>query len=160
MMHNIPRHFTASAVVVHRNHILLVHHKRIGAWLPPGGHIEPAEMPHQAAERETYEETGVVVEVVSVGLPDTSDSNAFFLPAPLCVHAVKAVEKGTEYYHIDLAFLCNPVALVDSTDPVLDGELPIINHSSEVKSARWVSLDRLDQFLLAKNVAELVAMLV
>lgn len=108
-VHNIPRHFTASAVVIANRHILLVHHRRIGAWLPPGGHIEADEMPHQAAERETLEETGVRVQAVSHRLPQTGDSDAFFLPAPLCMHSVKAVEKGVDYYHIDLAYLCEPL---------------------------------------------------
>src|ERR1700728_4814961 len=53
------KHFTASAVVMEQSHILLVHHRRIGAWLPPGGHIEENELPHQAAIRETKEETGI-----------------------------------------------------------------------------------------------------
>lgn len=34
----------------------------MGIWLNPGGHIESGELPHEAAEREFYEETGVFVE--------------------------------------------------------------------------------------------------
>jgi 8-oxo-dGTP pyrophosphatase MutT (NUDIX family) len=150
-LHNIPRHFTASAVVLADNHILLVHHRRIGAWLPPGGHIEPDEMPHEAAQRETLEETGVEIEVVSVPLPLTGDSDAFILPSPLCIHSVKAVEKGVAYYHIDFAFLCR---LKDS--PV---ELPKVAHSDEeVFSARWFALDSYKEVPLAKNVLEVVAL--
>src|SRR5271163_771914 len=106
----IPQHFTASAVVIHGGHILLVHHKRIGAWLPPGGHIEPFEMPHEAAAREVLEETGVAVEVTAPPVPPTAGHNAFFLPQPLCIQAVSAVENGEELYHLDLAYLCRPVA--------------------------------------------------
>ncbi len=149
-LHNIPRHYTASAVVIAHNHILLVHHRRIGAWLPPGGHIEPDEMPHQAAQRETLEETGVEIEVVSVPLPSTGDSDAFFLPSPLCIHSVKAVEKGVDFYHIDFAFLCKP------KDSAV--ELPIVAYSQEVFSARWFALDKFKEVPLAKNVLEVVAL--
>ena len=33
-------------------------------WLPPGGHIEPNELPDEAAVREVFEETGVRCELV------------------------------------------------------------------------------------------------
>ena len=39
--------------------MLLIHHKGLGKWLPPGGHIEENEVPHEAAIREVYEETGI-----------------------------------------------------------------------------------------------------
>ena len=41
------RHFTASAVVFDDTleHVLLVHHNKIGLWLYPGGHIDPDEDP-------------------------------------------------------------------------------------------------------------------
>jgi 8-oxo-dGTP diphosphatase len=39
--------------------ILLIHHRRLGAWLPVGGEIEPGETPLEAARRELFEETGL-----------------------------------------------------------------------------------------------------
>jgi 8-oxo-dGTP pyrophosphatase MutT (NUDIX family) len=56
--------FTASGCLIHRQKVLLILHKKLGLWLNPGGHLEPGELPHQAAEREFYEETGVFVEAV------------------------------------------------------------------------------------------------
>ena len=58
------RHFTATAFVIHYNGVALHWHKKIDAWLPPGGHIEPNEDPVQAVLREVYEETGLHVSVV------------------------------------------------------------------------------------------------
>jgi 8-oxo-dGTP pyrophosphatase MutT (NUDIX family) len=144
---NIPRHFTASAVIISQNHILLVHHRRIGAWLPPGGHIEPDELPHHCAERETMEETGVAIDIVSPSLPFTGDPEAFLLPTPLCIHGVKATEKGVDYYHIDFVFLGRPKQL---------DALPYFDHTDDVYEARWFSLDNLHQVPLAKNVIEVV----
>ena len=39
-----PIHVTGSAIVVtpDRTHVLLHRHKRLGIWVQPGGHIEPA----------------------------------------------------------------------------------------------------------------------
>lgn len=62
-LHDSPKScFTAAGCLIVDKKVLLVHHKKLGLWLNPGGHIEPDELPHQAAEREFYEETGIVVE--------------------------------------------------------------------------------------------------
>ena len=146
--HRIPQHFTASGVVIRHGHILLVHHKRIGAWLPPGGHIEEFEMPHEAAVREVFEETGVAVEVIAEPVPETGDADAFFLRSPLCLHGVRAVERGQDFYHLDLAYLCCPADQI----PLL----PPVTTSPEVVEARWIKLSELTKWPLAKNVAETV----
>jgi len=147
---DLPWHLTASAVVLAFDRILLVHHKRIGAWLPPGGHLLGCELPHQAAIRETLEETGVAVRALSLGaMPDTGDAEAFFLPQPLCLQTVRARESGNDLYHLDIAYLCVP-------EP--GGELPPLIQTDEVHGARWIELSALPQTLLAKNVAEIVAL--
>lgn len=40
--------------------ILLIHHKKLGLWLPVGGKLEVAETPLEAASREVFEETGLI----------------------------------------------------------------------------------------------------
>ncbi len=40
--------------------MLLVEHKRLQKWLPVGGEVEQGETPLQAAERELFEETGLL----------------------------------------------------------------------------------------------------
>lgn len=155
-----------------QSHILLVHHRRIGAWLPPGGHIEEYELPHTTAIRETKEETGIDIAVLNLDrigqslggmraentgrltAPPTRNENAFFLPTPLCVHAVKAREGDSDYYHIDLAYLCRP-AISQETKST---SLPDIIISEEVHEARWVELSALSCLPLANNVVEIVAL--
>lgn len=38
--------------------VLVIHHHRLGTWLPIGGEMEPGETPLEAAVRELREETG------------------------------------------------------------------------------------------------------
>jgi 8-oxo-dGTP pyrophosphatase MutT (NUDIX family) len=144
-------------VVIEQSHILLVHHRRIGAWLPPGGHIEEHELPHETAVRETKEETGIDICLVGADCiqPFPIDNeNAFFLPTPLCIHAVKAHERKVDYYHIDLAYLCCPIVSADDKG----ASLPKIIADKEVYEARWVDLQNLSKLPLAKNVVEIVAL--
>ena len=46
-----PGHFTASGFVIHPagDRVLLIHHAKIGAWLQPGGHIDPGDLSPLAA---------------------------------------------------------------------------------------------------------------
>ena len=46
--------------------ILLVNHADTDLWVAPGGAIEPGETPADAAVRETWEETGLLVELVRI----------------------------------------------------------------------------------------------
>ncbi len=55
----LTRDFTVAVFVVHRDRVLLHFHQKLQRWLPPGGHIEPNELPDEAALREVMEETGV-----------------------------------------------------------------------------------------------------
>jgi 8-oxo-dGTP diphosphatase len=39
--------------------VLVIHHRRLGTWLPVGGELEAGETPLEAARRELREETGL-----------------------------------------------------------------------------------------------------
>jgi 8-oxo-dGTP pyrophosphatase MutT (NUDIX family) len=148
----IPQHFTASGVVLYKDHVLLVHHRRLGAWLPPGGHIEEGELPPDAACREVLEETGLPVRILSSFVPDTGDDESFIMDQPLCLHNVCAFEGGQNVYHMDIAYLMEP------KNPPEKGELPQLSHNAEVKGAEWVHVERLKELTVAKNVHEVVAL--
>lgn len=152
----LPAHFTASAVLIERNHILLVHHKRIGAWLPPGGHLEldQGEQPHATALREITEETGLVCTLANTAPMQALDDIAYIMPAPLCVHRVLALEKGQSVVHFDLAYMCR---LDARFYPRLSDELPAPTAAlDEVHNARWVALDEIETLPLARNVTEIL----
>lgn len=46
-------------VINDKNQVLILKHKKVGTWAPPGGHVEENELIHQAAIRECQEETGI-----------------------------------------------------------------------------------------------------
>jgi 8-oxo-dGTP diphosphatase len=56
---NPRRAFSVAVFARHDGRCLLVHHKRLGTWLPVGGEIEAGETPLEAARRELFEETGL-----------------------------------------------------------------------------------------------------
>jgi 8-oxo-dGTP pyrophosphatase MutT (NUDIX family) len=61
------RHLTVSGFVVHQGRTALHWHRKVGLWLPAGGHIEANEDPVQAVLREVEEEFAVQAEVLSLG---------------------------------------------------------------------------------------------
>jgi 8-oxo-dGTP pyrophosphatase MutT (NUDIX family) len=56
----------AAAAVMDGDRLLLTRRTDNGEWCLPGGAIEAGERPAEAAERETYEETGLVVRVTGL----------------------------------------------------------------------------------------------
>jgi len=84
-----PGHITGSALVVDPSMTmtLLVHHRKLGKWLQPGGHCEAGETALQAAMREALEETGVravpyapdqIFDIDIHSIPDRPDTLAHF----------------------------------------------------------------------------------
>lgn len=78
---------TASGFLIYQDKVLLVKHKKLNMWLGPGGHIEDDELPHQAAEREFLEETGLQVKVYSPfkSSLDTLKVDQIFHPLPIII---------------------------------------------------------------------------
>lgn len=103
------RQFTASILLVTKSRpkkICLVHHKKLGVWLQPGGHIEPFETPMNAAIRECREETGI--DISSHLVPgERVDEYAYPLPVPTFILEEKIPPHGDqpEHFHIDLLFV-------------------------------------------------------
>jgi 8-oxo-dGTP pyrophosphatase MutT (NUDIX family) len=117
----VKKHFTATAFVVRDGATLLHWHRRLGQWMPPGGHIEPDEEPVEAVLREVREETGLACEVVSTSayLPFAYPDQ---LPAPHTILLEDIPGPGEPHKHIDLIYFVRPLkeaehATVD--DPTL-----------------------------------------
>jgi 8-oxo-dGTP pyrophosphatase MutT (NUDIX family) len=116
--HTEPGHFTASAFVLcpERRRVLLIRHPKLGRWLQPGGHIEPADGDlAAAARREVGEETGVVIEGPSGGIFDVD------------IHDIPASAKAAAHQHFDVRY-----AFIAGSDR--------LEASPEALGARWVEL--------------------
>jgi 8-oxo-dGTP pyrophosphatase MutT (NUDIX family) len=114
--HADPVHLMGSAIVMDAHGRVLLHrHKRLGRWLQPGGHLDPGELPAEAARRETREETGLVARHL-----DASPR-----PLHLDVH-----EGGRGHVHLDVRYLL-----------VADGDLPFAPADGESAELAWLSAD-------------------
>ncbi|GAB6878545.1 NUDIX hydrolase [Halorubrum gandharaense] len=97
------RHFTATTYVVHDGATALHEHTRLGIHLPPGGHVDRDELPHEAALREVREETGLDAELVAAE-SDVTGPNTRGLPEPahLLLHDINVHPDGSVgHQHID-----------------------------------------------------------
>ena len=60
---NFNRTLTSTVYIVNNNRVLLHIHKKYKTLFLVGGHIEANELPHEAALREAYEESGLYVKL-------------------------------------------------------------------------------------------------
>jgi 8-oxo-dGTP pyrophosphatase MutT (NUDIX family) len=119
------RHFVATVYVVHEGATLLHDHEKLGMWLPPGGHVDRDELPHEAALRETREETGLDVTLLTE--PDGPESDTVEpLPEPqqLLLEDIDTHAGRVAHQHIDSIFYGEAETRELSPAP---GEAPVEN---------------------------------
>ncbi|MDQ3702092.1 MAG: NUDIX domain-containing protein [Chloroflexota bacterium] len=119
------REFTVAVFVVHQGAVLLHWHRRLQRWLPPGGHVDPGELPDEAAVRETREETGLAVELLDApgGAPALGRASETPLESPRRLTrplGIQLEDIAPGHQHIDLIYVAQPAP---SANPV-SGDQP------------------------------------
>lgn len=102
------KHFCASVWITTTSKprkILLLHHKKLGRWLQPGGHIEKFENPVAAAIREVQEETGIDISFLTNEIK-IIDGEGSFLPIPKFImeQTIPAHADQPQHYHLDIQY--------------------------------------------------------
>ena len=104
MTKSVTRDFTATTFVVWEGGVLLHKHKKLGHWFPPGGHIEPDELPDEAAVREVLEESGVRVALLGERALPVHEPRQLIRPRGV---QLETIAPGHE--HIDLIYFGRPL---------------------------------------------------
>jgi 8-oxo-dGTP pyrophosphatase MutT (NUDIX family) len=126
---NMLGHITTSAAVlsVDRKRILLIDHRILNLWMPPGGHYENdgADTLWESAAREVAEETGVSTLVQEEWCLD------HLAPFDIDTHRVPAnPAKGEgEHQHHDFRFLA-----------IAPEESELVPQLAEVRDAKWAPI--------------------
>ena len=111
------RHFTATAFVIDsQKRVLLLWHRRLKRWMPPGGHVNEDETPEDAAKRECKEETNLDVEIVGDVHDDLFRENPdegrmLKKPIALLLENIPACPERNEgaHQHMDFLYLARPL---------------------------------------------------
>jgi 8-oxo-dGTP pyrophosphatase MutT (NUDIX family) len=113
------RHFTATVYVVNDGATALHEHDRLGIRIPPGGHVDRDELPHEAGKREVREETGLEPTLLG-DAPDLPAPDGQALPTPryqVCYDINVHGDGAVGHQHIDhLYFATVPSRDIDPAD--------------------------------------------
>jgi len=131
----LTRDFVSTVYIVKDSKILLVFHKRLNMWLPPGGHIDDNELPCDAAKREVLEETGFEVDLI--GKEELLGKGVKMLVHPKVLQ-LEDIEEG--HQHINLVYY-----------GIINGGTLKINEE-EHSDIKWFSMDELENDHVPENV--------
>lgn len=138
------RQFTATAYIIEEDKTLLIFHRKLGKWLPPGGHMDPNETPPEAAVREAFEETGLEVEVIkqeNIWI-DRWNAKSFERPFLCLLEEIPEHNGKPAHQHIDFVYVTRPIG----------GTLT--HNKEETHEIRWFTLNDLEKFTPDKEIFE------
>ena len=125
----LPKDFTVTVFVVKGEEVLLVKHKKLGLWLPVGGHIDDGEHLEEALEREMMEESGLKVDLVAERFDETKGEGVMPMPIPF---QVQLEHIDGKHEHIDFIYAAK----------YLGGEIRLAEKEHE--DIKWFSLEEIE----------------
>jgi len=142
-MKTVKTDLVVAGCLIHEGKVLLVHHRKLGLWLPPGGHIEKDEVPDDAIVREFKEELNLDVEPLNQRAVADAGNIKRQLALPFCVnvHSVGDHDHCCFYYLLKLAGRNEPRHL-----------------ESELKGFAWFSPEELKQNRVPGDVRNIAAL--
>jgi len=136
----IQNHFTATGFVFNNdNKVLMIKHKKLKVWLPPGGHIDENELPCKAVLREILEETGVNARVISTAKDTGFPVADYELHLPMEI-LLEDIDGDGLHNHIDMIYLCK-------TD-----DIELNPQKSEVDGVGWFHPSEVEELETFDNV--------
>ena len=130
------RQITATVYIIEDNCILLIYHKKFKKWLPPGGHLEPGELPPDGAIREAKEETGLDIELLpqeNVWIQKQRNARSFERPYMCLLEYIPKHDEYPEHEHMDFIYIGKPIG----------GRLR--RNKDETDGLRWFSFRELEK---------------
>lgn len=142
------KHYTSTVFLVTEEtpqRVLLLHHKKMGKWMPPGGHQVDDENAYETAIREVREETGVDI---TEYLPKSKqiDDRAVSLPLPRYILEERIDARGEqpEHFHLDFIYVV--------TVPYQE----VSRQEAESHSIGWFTEEEVGKLPVFENVAILI----
>ncbi len=136
------RHFCATVYIIEENKVLLIFHRKLQKWLPPGGHLDPNETPPDGAKREVREETGLEVDFFSHENISIQDVNAtsFERPFMCLLENIPAYGNQPAHQHMDFIYIARPIGGT------------ISYNSNETEGIRWFTYEEIEREISEKLI--------
>ncbi len=131
----LTRDFVSTVYIVKDAKVLLIFHKKLNMWLPPGGHIGKDELPCDAAKREVLEETGLNVELIGKEEPLGAGVKKLVHPKIL---QLEDIHEG--HQHIDLVYYGTISGGTEKID------------EKECSDIMWAAIEDLEKIKAPENV--------
>ncbi|MFN7663113.1 MAG: NUDIX hydrolase [Alphaproteobacteria bacterium] len=132
---NLYGHITGSGWIVNEtfDSCLLIHHRKLGLWLQPGGHADGESNVFKVALKEAQEETGIL------------DFKAFSEDIfDVDIHSIPARRQEPPHLHFDIRFLFQA-----------SSAFPLPQNNAECAALAWVPLDEVMKNPLYSSVQKM-----
>lgn len=128
----VERHFCTTTYLFNSEgtKTLLIKHKKLNFYLPPGGHIDPNEDYLESSQREVFEELGI--DKRELTYPAYLQSKESEILQPWAIQKYTIVPK--QHFHYDLVF-----------SAIVREDVPIKPYEGESQDIHWFDVEKIDE---------------